>query len=128
MFVLCFLPHANKALIDFKAAWNNHSIRTARGRTPEQLFAAGCIATANRRGALNSASIDPSVVANDYGIEWDGPSGGGNDAVYFPVTTATVSEEHLQYLGEHIDPLRHADNYGIDCYCTVHQLLQEWGY
>lgn len=38
-----FLPRINRSLQQFRLAWNDHSIRTERGKTPNQLFAMGSL-------------------------------------------------------------------------------------
>ena len=38
-----FLPCINKAIEDFKNAWNHHGVRTERGMTPNQLFTMGML-------------------------------------------------------------------------------------
>ena len=42
-----FLPRINKALDDFRNAWNHHGVRTERGLTPNQLFTAGMLRLKN---------------------------------------------------------------------------------
>lgn len=38
---VCYLPMLNASLAWFAQRWNNHKIRTAGKRTPEQLFLKG---------------------------------------------------------------------------------------
>ena len=38
-----FLHRINKALEDFKNAWNHHGVRTEKGMTPHQLFTSGML-------------------------------------------------------------------------------------
>ena len=33
-----FIPRINRALTQFKDAWNHHGVRTEKGQTPNQLF------------------------------------------------------------------------------------------
>ena len=38
-----FLPRINKAIKDFKNAWNYHGVRTEKGLTPNQLLTSGML-------------------------------------------------------------------------------------
>ena len=50
-----YVPRIQAALDAFQQSWNGHSIRSARGRTPVQLFSAGSLAV--------SSCADPSSTA-----------------------------------------------------------------
>ena len=42
-----FLPRINKAIEDFRNAWNHHGVQTERGMTPNQLFTMGMLQLKN---------------------------------------------------------------------------------
>ena len=42
-----FVPQINRSLLQFVSSWNNHPIRTACHKSPQQLFTAGCLLLQN---------------------------------------------------------------------------------
>ena len=42
-----FVPQINHSLLEFVNSWNNHPIRTAAHKSPQQLFTAGCLLLQN---------------------------------------------------------------------------------
>ena len=119
-----FLPRIRKSLYQFVEAWNHHNIRSARGRSPNQLFVAGQLAHFND-GHMPMAYPpvdDPSllVLVSDYGIDWEGPQPAENAEVECPqIAFAQLSTEHFKNLQENIDPQSDDSNYKVDCYIAA---------
>ncbi len=65
-----YMPRINKSLTEFGDGWNNHSIRTEHGKTPNQLFTQGMLAM--RHFGLASVDFFDSVTDDMYGIEEEG--------------------------------------------------------
>ena len=116
-----FLPRINKAIEDFKNAWNHHSVRTERGMTPNQLFTMGMLQLKNS-GLTAMDFFD--IIDDNYGVEKDGlvPEE-GDEGVEVPRNTLQLSEQQLSELQETIDPLAESEDYGVSIYTrTVHYL------
>ena len=109
-----YVPRINKALMHFKDGWNHHPIRTARNKSPHQLFTAGMLLLQN--SGLTALDFFDRVDA-DYGIDDDAsvPSEDTN-AVQIPESTYILNDESFELLRHAVDPLQHSDNYGIDIY------------
>ena len=126
-----YLRRINRSLHEFQAAWNSHSVRTARGQTPRQLFVAGMLTNAYSSASAVDAlspSLDPSVIAATYGIDWDGPV--PNDQHDSPPSSSpalSISPEDMQRLEEDIN-IRQEENYGVEAYLACKQTLREMGY
>jgi len=88
-----FLPRINKSLNEFTRSWNNHPIRTAGHKSPNQLFGAGTI--------LLQSSQMPGLEFFDevdeyYGIDPSGPIPTDNDThVEVPESPLHFSERDL---------------------------------
>lgn len=111
-----FIPRINKALEEFVCSWNNHSLRTAGHKTPQQLFTAGALLLQNSQ----LAALDFfHQVDLDYGIDSDGPLPVGSDdmeRVSVPQTTLRFSNADMTIIHQNIDPCGYSENFGIDLY------------
>ena len=103
-------PMVQKALDDFKGAWNNHRLCTEHGRTPRQQFAHGIMARANRgQRGIDDLVFEPSLAEDpqQYGVEMDGLIGDNDDYLPNPHETSTVqcplTPEQLTRLKETFD-------------------------
>ena len=67
-----FLPRLRKAQEEFREAWNSHSIRTARNRTPEQLYTEGALIL--QKSGLTALDFFSRIDGN-YGYEEEGIAG-----------------------------------------------------
>ena len=116
-----FLPRINKAIEDFRNAWNHHGVRTERGMTPNQLFTMGMLQLKNS-GLTAMDFFD--IIDDNYGVEEDGLVPEEDDeGVEVPRNTLQLSEQQLSELQEAIDPLADSEDYGISIYTrTVHYL------
>ena len=110
-----FIPRINRSLKEFINSWNNHPLRTAGHKSPQQLFTAGALLLQNSQiAALDFFdSVDDS-----YGIDPDGPIPAtvSEEGIVIPQTTLRFSEDDMHVLQQHVDPFGVSDNYGIDLY------------
>ena len=108
-----FIPRINRGLKEFVNGWNNHPIRTASHKSPQQLFTAGCLLLQN--------SLIPALdffhhVNDTYGIDPDGPISLPEDSISVPQSTLRFSDADMHALKQNINPHGASDNYGIDLY------------
>ena len=112
-----FIPRINKALQEFVRSWNNHSLRTAGHKSPQQLFTAGALLLQNSQ--LSALDFFHQVDVN-YGIDPDGPLPVSDDndveGVSVPETSLRFSDENMTTIRQNIDPYSYSDNYGVDLY------------
>lgn len=109
-----FIPRINRSFQEFVNGWNNHPLRTAGHKSPQQLFTAGALLLQNSQiAALDFFdSVDES-----YGIDPDGPiTLSESEGVNIPQSAVRFSENDIQSLKLHVDPCGVSDNYGIDLY------------
>lgn len=108
-----FLPRLNKSMENFATSWNNHSIRTERGHSPNQLFTAGVLLS---QGSTSQELLDTSINEDTYGVEEAGMVGSHHEGVTVPESTLELSSQEEQSLRRSINPLSESDNFGIDIY------------
>ena len=96
-----FIPRINRSLKEFVNSWNNHPIRTAQHKSPQQLFTAGCLLLQNSQiPALDFFhSFDDT-----YGIDPDGPIPISQESISVPQSTLRFSDADMQLLKHRIDP------------------------
>ena len=118
-----FAPRINKALRDFKDAWNHHGVRTERGMTPNQLFTSGMLKL--KHSGLTAMDFF-DIVDESYGVDEEGlvPPEDDDEGVEIPRNTIELSEQQLTELTETIDPLGDSDDYGISIYVRTVQYLE----
>ena len=112
-----FIPRINLCLKEFVNGWNNHPIRTAGHKSPQQLFTAGSLLLQNSQ----IAALDFFHHVDDtYGMDPNGPLPVSADSgVSIPVSQLRFSGEDIQALQEHVDPHGVSENYDIDLYETA---------
>ena len=108
-----FIPRINPCLEEFTNGWNNHPIRTAGYKSPQQLFTAGCLLLQNSQ--LPALDFFHSV-DETYGIDTDGPLSLSEGSVSVPQSSLRFSDTDIHLLKQNIDPCGVSDNYGIDLY------------
>ncbi len=118
-----FLPRINRALEQFRGAWNSHSLRTEKGHTPNQLFTAGSLRL--RNSGLSAVDFFESVDDN-YGMEEDGAAPDDNEMIVVPQVRVQLTEEQLAELLETINPSQESTDYGISMYMQTVELLKSW--
>ena len=86
-----FLPRINKAIEDFKNAWNHHGVRTERGMTQNQLFTIGMLRLKN--SSLTAMDFF-DIIDDNYGIEEEGllPEEDDDEGIEVPRNTLQLSE------------------------------------
>ena len=113
-----FLPRINADLDLFCSAWDNHPIRIANNRTPNQLFIIGQLYDPN--------SNIPEIVTDSYGIDFEGPASSEiseNRIDTVPVDDI-LDETDLQQVLQEIDFVAPSDSFGIDIYIRTLKLVK----
>ena len=107
-----FIPRINRSLKEFVNSWNNHPLRTAGHKSPQQLFTAGALLLQNSQ--ISALDFFDSV-DDSYGIDPDGPipAAVSEEGIVIPQTTLRFSEDDMHVL-QHVDPFGVSNNYGID--------------
>ena len=116
-----YIPRINRSLSQFTLSWNNHSIRTAHNRSPNQLFTEGSLQL--RRS--QSVALDFfNNVSENYGIVEEGlVVATDQDGIEIPASTITLSDESLTRLTQTVDPLSVSNDHGIDLYEQVKEFV-----
>ena len=120
---IVFLPRINKSLTDFRAHWNNHSLRTEGSLSPTQLWIQGIYA--NMEGdtvadMTDQASFNPG----EYGVDLEAFDDIlTNNNVIIPRCPFVLSNEEQDAI-RNVDCFLPEDNFGIDTYNNVVTLLQ----
>ena len=107
-----YLSRINKALDVFYDGWNHHGLRTARNKSPYQLYTEGALQLqqSGHSGVDFFDSVDDM-----YGVEEAGLAG-ENDGVQVPQCTFSLEDDHFALLQQSVNPLDNSDNYGIEPY------------
>ena len=119
-----YIPRLNKSLESFMKSWNNHSIQTEHGHSPNQLFTAGALLS---QGSTSSELFSNDVVVDErtYGVEEEGLSGVHDESdTVIPESRVTFSRQHEQSLQRAINPLSDSENYGIELYQQTLEFLR----
>lgn len=108
----------------FVEGWNNHKVRTAGYKTPNQLFVEGSLQL--HRSGLTAVDFFEHVDAT-YGSVDDGVLLEESDEQGIPIPQSdfVLQEDHYDELRHSINPLHHSDSYGVDLYQTVLGFLYE---
>ena len=114
---IIFIPRINKALDEFREAFNHHKVRTERNCSPNQLWINGMFHPDNplAHAELDEESHDfdpyvPSSVESDNNVIVE--------AVDLPHDDLLTS-----FVLETIDPLQQSDEMGIDIYIKALELV-----
>jgi hypothetical protein len=91
-----FLPRINHALDTFLSSYNHHPMRTARNKSPYQLWISGMAERSGDEEAVQG--LEESVNLEEYGIDWDGPNGTEQQTVLVPQTDCPISNAKLDAL------------------------------
>lgn len=109
-----FVPRINKALHEFRNSWNHHRIRTARNKSPHQLFTAGVLLL--QHSQLTAMDFFEEI-DDSYGVDDEGPDPSDKEgSVAVPQLNFQLQPTDLQRLRNTINPLSPSDSYGIDLY------------
>ena len=103
-----FLPRINRMLDNFVSSWNNHPIRTCQNKSPMQIWTEGFISN-----STNDNTLLTSTDINTYGIDWNGPVPGlqTDNHVEVPEVDFDLSEDAINYIENHFDPLENDSNW-----------------
>lgn len=118
-----YLPRINESLKRFQQGWNHHGIRTARHRSPEQLFVPGSL-------RLYLVAVDFFHHVNeDYGVSNNDPVPSEEPhQVLIPENRFSIESNEFSDLVEEVNPLSDSDNYGIELYLQAIEKLRSFGY
>lgn len=98
---------------EFVNSWNNHPIRTAGHKSPQQLFTAGALLLQNSQ---LSALDNFEDVDEEYGIDPDGPIASQDGSISVPESTLNFSDSDVSALQQNINPYAPSENYGMDLF------------
>ncbi len=109
-----YLPRINDTLKGFVGGWNNHKIRTAGHKTPNQLFVEGSLQL-HRSGIAALDFLDP--VDETYGVSDDGIAlGEDTEGVEVPQSDLFLQQNHYAELRRTVIPRAQSNLYGIELY------------
>uniref|UniRef100_A0A3P8U8Y1 Integrase catalytic domain-containing protein n=1 Tax=Amphiprion percula TaxID=161767 RepID=A0A3P8U8Y1_AMPPE len=105
-----FVPRLRADLDTFIEGWNNHSLRTEGGLTPEQLWCMGHLQDLDEGERLEDLQ--------DPGIDWESAvlQEDSNGTVVVPEVECPLDNEALEELQRTINPLEHSESHGRDLY------------
>lgn len=115
-----FIPRLNKSLEGFVQSWNNHSLRTEHGHSPNQLFTVGAFLSSD---SFSEQSIDEPFDESSYGIDEAGLNG-SDEEIVLPESRVTLTTQEEECLQTSINPLVDSDNYGIEIYQQTLEFLR----
>lgn len=117
-----FFPRINKAIEDFKNAWNHHGVRTEKGMTPNQLFTSGMLRL--KHSGLTAMDFFDTVDGN-YGVEEEGlvPEAEEEEGVEIPRSAIELTEQQMHDLQQVVDPTSDSEDYGITMYTDTIRFL-----
>ena len=114
------VPWINRCLLEFVNSWNNHPIRTAAHKSPQQLFTVGCLLLQNSQ--ISALDFFHSV-DNTYGMDPDGPIPLFDQGVSVPRARVNFLDADIQLLKWRVDPCGISENYGVDLYEQTLQFI-----
>ena len=119
---LIFIPRINKALDEFREAFNHHKVRTERNRSPNQMWLDGMFHPDN---PLAHADLDEEPYDLEmYGHDPHGPSSAASDNnVVVQLVHLPHNDLLTSFVLETIDPLQQSDEMGVDIYTEALELV-----
>lgn len=120
-----YIPRINRALQAFQAGWNHHGVRTVSHRTPYQQFTRGALEL--HSSGLVALDFFRSIDDNYGSISIEDPVPVGDaESVTVPQLNFVLRAHELNQLVAMHDPLQESNNYGIDLYNSVVELLNSF--
>ena len=117
---LVFTARINKDLNQFTLGWDNHQIRSAHNRTPNQLWILGKLTYEPEQE--NSLS---QQLPDEYGVDFNGPVPVDNHTGINTVEIAEfLNDEQKSVLMSRVDILGRSDSFGIDVYINTLQEVE----
>ena len=128
MFTLCVFA-AYKQGTEFAEQWNQHPISTEENKSPYQLWISGMLASANSFCTAVRDVMDgiEEPWLQYYGVDENGPivsSSDDDNIVEVPPLNIELSQEQEQLIMDQIDPQNEDNNYGINTFVRMVNLLQ----
>ena len=112
-----YLPRIYRTLQGFVDGWNNHGVRTAGSKTPNQLFVKGSLRL--HQSGLTALDFFEGIDDEAYGVDPDGidlANGEDDEGAPVPESVFELQENHLSELRAIVNPLTQSDSYGVDLY------------
>ena len=118
-----FMPRLRRDLEKFREGWNQHRLRSVRGKSPILLYVSGILENRNRgQRGVDDLFYEPStgddVDTEDYGVDWDEPvPEDENGDSLISSLDCPITDVQLSDLQRQVSPLgESADQFGIDLY------------
>ena len=128
-----YLSRIELALSVYLEAWNNHKLSTENNKTPNQLITEGLFKVFHSKTPSNSDIADKYKLDLDhfefYGVEDDDineesfPTDPNNLRVKVKPSELGLDKQTICDALSEVDVLMDDDNYGIDIYCKVVEIL-----
>ncbi|XP_030250448.1 uncharacterized protein LOC115567738 [Sparus aurata] len=113
-----FLPRIQASFDVFREVWDNHSIRTEKNLTPNQLWQVG-------------QSLNPVEDPDPEGIlipesQWEesGFTDEPHPGVNVPILDNPLLDPEMIQLEDNIDPLQESESFGVDIYLHTVQYVE----
>lgn len=119
-----YVPRINQALKTFQEGWSHHGMRTVSHQTPYQQFTRGALEL--HSSGLVALDFFLNVDENDYGVSVEDPVPPDVPSVTVPEVNFHLQGHELNQLIAMFDPLQESDNYGIDLYLSVLELVNSF--
>ena len=119
-----YVPVINNAIHLFTESWNSHSLSSCNSKTPLQLYTDGMLR--NQHGGVPALDYFEPISECEYGLDNAGTCSDNPDtySVSVPEVQINLSQENLDMIKELVDPLGESDNFRMDLYSTVLNLIQ----
>lgn len=108
-----FLPRLKVNLNTFRQGWDNHPLRTEQNLTPNQLW---------ELGQIMHPVVDPEIPLIDW--ENSGLVPDPHAEVRVPELDSPLTDDQMELLREHIDPLQSSESCGMDIYLHTVQYVE----
>ena len=123
-----YLPRINRALTEFTEQWNHHPVSTEENQSPYQLWVSGMLASANSFcTAVRDVMDGTEEPLQYYGVDENGPivpSDDDDNIVQVPPLNIEFSQDQEQLIMDRIDSLSDDNNYGVNTFMRMVNLLQ----
>ena len=116
------------ALTEFTEQWNHHPVSTEENQSPYQLWVSGMLASANSFcTAVRDVMDGTEEPLQYYGVDENGPivpSDDDDNIVQVPPLNIELSQEQEQLIMDRINSLSDDNNYGVNTFMRMVNLLQ----
>lgn len=118
-----YLPRLNRDLKRFQTGWNNHRLRSEKGKTPHQLYVQGILENRDTgRTGVDELFFEPAVtddaLPDDFGIDWEGPVAAEDDTERVPNFTCPLTPVDFREAKRLVNPLAPSSD-GINLYIRL---------